>query len=118
VAVLSNGFSAEYGGASGAIISMVTRSGSNRPAGRWYYYHRDQRWDAAPHAARLTSAPAETAAFAQKSPGMSLGGPIVHNRAFYFASAEYISTNSEDRNIIALRPTSRITNRFSPAHSS
>jgi hypothetical protein len=96
VAVLSNGFSAEYGRASGAIVSIVTRSGSNRLAGRGYYYHRDRRWDAAPHAARLTDPPAETAAFSQKSPGMSVGGPIVQNRAFYFASAEYILVNSEN----------------------
>lgn len=109
---MSNGFSAEYGRASGAIVSMVTRSGSNRPVGRRYYYHRDQRWDATPHAARLTSPPSETAAFAQKSPGMSLGGPIVHNRAFYFASAEFISTNSE--NIV----TSPVLPVFRPGVSS
>ena len=55
--VLSNSYSAEYGQASGAVISLVTRFGSNQNHGRLFYYHRDDRWDATPGAAYLVSPP-------------------------------------------------------------
>ena len=41
--VVSNSFSAEYGESSGAIVSVVTRSGTNDVNGRGFYYHRDVR---------------------------------------------------------------------------
>ena len=43
---LSNNFSAEYGHAAGAVISVLTRSGTNTFEGRVFYYHRDDAWDA------------------------------------------------------------------------
>ncbi|HEV3216993.1 MAG TPA: carboxypeptidase regulatory-like domain-containing protein [Vicinamibacterales bacterium] len=84
--VLSNNFDAEYGQASGVVLNVVTKSGTNRRAGRVYYYHRDDRWDATSHAARLVGL--EKSTFEQKVAGGSLGGPIVRNRAFYFGSFE------------------------------
>jgi carboxypeptidase family protein/TonB-dependent receptor-like protein len=84
--VLSNNFDAEYGQASGVVLNVVTRSGTNKRAGRVYYYHRDDHWDATSHAARLVGQKKST--FEQKVAGGSLGGPIVRNRAFFFGSFE------------------------------
>ena len=44
--VLSNQYSAEYGGGAGAIINMVTRGGTNDFSGRVYTYFRDERFNA------------------------------------------------------------------------
>jgi hypothetical protein len=77
-------------------MSIVTRSGSNQPAGRGYYYHRDHRWDASSHAARLTSPRVEDSAFEQKLVGGFFGGPIVHDHAFFFGSAEYTMQDTEN----------------------
>src|SRR5690606_5446449 len=44
-AVMSNQFSAEYGMASGAIVSVVTRSGTNDFRGRGFIFHRDDSFD-------------------------------------------------------------------------
>ena len=44
--VLSNQYSAEYGGGAGAIINMVTRGGTNNFSGRVYTYFRDDRFNA------------------------------------------------------------------------
>ena len=44
--VLSNQYSAEYGGGAGAIINMVTRGGTNEFNGRVYTYFRDDKFNA------------------------------------------------------------------------
>lgn len=44
--VIANQFSAEYGMASGAIVSVVTRSGTNDMQGRLFAFHRDDALDA------------------------------------------------------------------------
>jgi len=93
--VMSNGFGAEFGQASGAIVAIATRSGTNDRHARLFYYHRDQRWDAPSFAARLVSPPLEDSPFEQKIAGGFLGGPIKRNRAFYFASVDHTLVDSE-----------------------
>ena len=93
--VLSNNFSAEYGQASGAIVSVLTRSGTNRLAGRAYYYHRDDRWDASDGAARLAVPPEDKTKLEGKVVGGFIGGPLVRDRFFYFWSTEYTTRNTE-----------------------
>jgi outer membrane receptor protein involved in Fe transport len=83
--VLSNQYSAEYGGGAGAIINMVTRGGSNAFNGRLYTYFRDDTFNS-----RNAFLPDD----AQKPPertlqsGFGLGGPIVRNRAHFYFTIE------------------------------
>ena len=83
--VLSNQYSAEYGGGAGAIINMVTRGGTNSFNGRAYTYFRDDTFNA-----RNAFLPDD----AQKPPertlqsGFGLGGPIVRNRAHFYFTIE------------------------------
>jgi Carboxypeptidase regulatory-like domain/TonB dependent receptor-like, beta-barrel len=93
--VLTSGFGAEFGQASGAIVTIVTRSGSNLLAGRAYYYHRDHALDARPAASDLLGPSATPASFEQKTPGGYAGGPIARDHAFFFASAEGSLTDSQ-----------------------
>ena len=93
--VLSNGYSAEYGQASGAIVSLVTRSGTNQYQGRAFYYHRDDRWDATPGAAYLVSPPETKSALQQQIAGGFIGGPIRRDRVFFFASTEQTNRDTE-----------------------
>jgi hypothetical protein len=44
--VIANQFSAEHGDASGAIVSVVTRAGTNNLQGRGFVFHRDESFDA------------------------------------------------------------------------
>jgi hypothetical protein len=94
--VVSNTFSAEYGQASGAIVNVLTRSGTNSVAGRAFYYHRDDSWDASTAASKLVTPTPPKSKLEQKIVGGFLGGPIRRNRMFYFASAEYTDRLTEN----------------------
>jgi hypothetical protein len=94
--VVSNSFSAEYGQSSGAIVSVVTRSGTNSLSGRGFYYHRDDSWDASTAASKLVTPTPPKAKLEQKIVGGFLGGPIRQNRAFYFGSIEYTKRLTEN----------------------
>lgn len=94
--VVSNSFSAEYGQSSGAIVSVVTRSGTNAMNGRGFYYHRDDSWDASTAASKLVSPAPPKSKLEQKIVGGFFGGPIRRNRAFYFTSIEYTKRLTEN----------------------
>ncbi len=93
--VLSNGFSAEFGQASGAVISLLTRSGTNQYRGRAFYFHRDDRWDATPGAAYLVSPPETKSRLEQQVAGAIVGGPVRRDRMFFFASTEQTNRDTE-----------------------
>ncbi|HXA49054.1 MAG TPA: TonB-dependent receptor [Candidatus Acidoferrum sp.] len=80
--VLSTGYSAEFGRASGGIINTVTRSGSNDTHGTAYWFFRNRALDARdPHSP--INPPEQRTQF-----GASLGGRIVKDKLMYFANVE------------------------------
>lgn len=80
--VLTNMFSAEYGMASGPIVNILTRSGTNDHKGRFGVYSRSNKLDARDYFAT------GEAPFNQQWYSGNLGGPIVRNRLHYFGSFE------------------------------
>ena len=83
--VLSNQYSAEYGGGAGAIINMVTRGGTNTFSGRAYTYFRDDRFNARGHfLPRDAQKPDERTLQA----GFAVGGPIVRDHAHFYFTIE------------------------------
>ena len=85
-AVITNQFNAEYGMASGAIISVITRSGTNDLQGRVFGFHRDDSFDAQDPFSKAQGS--GKAPFSQQRYGGFLGGPLVKDRFHYFASYE------------------------------
>jgi hypothetical protein len=83
--VLSNQYSAEYGGGAGAIINMVTRGGTNAFTGRVYTYFRDDRFNSRGHFLP-DGAPKPEERTLQA--GFGIGGPIVRNRAHFYFTLE------------------------------
>ncbi len=80
--VLTNGYSAEFGRASGGVINTVTRSGGNNVHGTGYWFFRNQDFNARdPYA---TVNPKER----RDQFGGSIGGPIKKDKLFYFFNAE------------------------------
>src|SRR5436190_2941485 len=77
--VSSNTYGAELGRSGGAVINVVTKSGSNGTHGSLFYYLRDGRV-AAIHPFVRKKYPDRQHQF-----GGTMGGPIVRNKIFYFA---------------------------------
>jgi hypothetical protein len=82
--VLSSGYSAEFGRATGGVINTVTRSGSNDIHGTGYWFFRNQDFGARDRYAASVS-PETRHQF-----GGSVGGPIVKDKLFYFFNGEGI----------------------------
>lgn len=80
--VLSSGYSAEFGRASGGVINTVTRSGTNELHGTAYWFFRNRSLNARDRYA--TYNPREV----RHQAGASLGGPVRKDRLFYFGNAE------------------------------
>src|SRR5687767_2879633 len=84
--VVTTPFTAEYGRAPGATISVTTKSGSNSLKGTGYYYFRDERFDANTFFANRSALPKPTNN--QNQFGGSFGGPLRAGTAFFFADYE------------------------------
>lgn len=80
--VLTNMFTAEYGTASGPIVNILTRSGTNQLRGRFSAFTRNNELDARPFFAT------GEAPFSQQFYSGYVGGPIVRDRVHYFGSFE------------------------------
>ena len=77
--VSSNTYGAELGRSGGAVVNVVTKSGSNQLHGSDFYFLRDSGFGAThPY---LDFTPHDQ----QQQFGFTLGGPIQRNRAFFFA---------------------------------
>lgn len=87
VQVITNQFSAEYGRASGGRVNLVSRSGTNKFRGRAFYFYRDDNFNA--NTWNNNRNGIGRPPFTNHNPGFTFGGPIVKNRAFFFAAYEY-----------------------------
>jgi outer membrane receptor protein involved in Fe transport len=99
VQVKSSGYNAEYGGATGGVINVITKSGTNSFRGSVIAYFLHDALIADPRESlRLSPESDDVAEYIQYDedsyrriePGFTLGGPIVSDRAWFFAS--YIPT--------------------------
>lgn len=77
--------SAEYGQSSGAVVNIASRSGSNEFHGALFEYLRNDAFDARNFFDFTSRKPPP---FKRNQFGGSLGGPIVKNKTFFFASYE------------------------------
>ena len=82
--VNSNSFAAEYGRAGGAVINVVTKSGTNELHGSAFEFYRDKALNANSAINELNNRPKSPYHYNQF--GGTLGGPIRRNRDFYFFS--------------------------------
>jgi hypothetical protein len=78
-------YAPEFGGKSGAVINVVSRSGSNDLHGSLFEFVRNNVFDAKNF---FDSAAAPIPPFRQNQFGGTLGGPILKNKTFFFLSYE------------------------------
>jgi hypothetical protein len=86
--VITSGFSAELGRSSGAQVTFVTRSGTNNFRGTLFEYYQTDKFMARSYASNVNGTAKE--AFNQHIFGGSFGGPIIKDRAFFFANLQIL----------------------------
>jgi hypothetical protein len=84
--VVNIGAAPEFGRAIGGIVSAVTKSGSNDLSGSGYGYFRNKTLNAQDFLSKQQGL--EKSDFDRQQWGGSIGGPLVHNKTFYFGAAD------------------------------
>ena len=108
MAVISNAFSAEYGWTAGPALNIVTKSGTNNFHGEGLFLIRPGDWQAetfstdgfCPPSVATCVTPSTLVAInpvdipdALQQYSGTIGGPIVEDRTFFFATADYTRQN-------------------------
>lgn len=84
--VQTNSYSAEFGRGNGAIMNAMIKSGTNNFHGDLYEFFRNDALDAANSTVKQQGFGREP--YKQNQFGVTLGGPIIKNRTFFFADYE------------------------------
>lgn len=110
-------YSARYGRAGGGVISVVTKSGTNRFSGSLYEFHRSQVFDAIPYF--YTGPKEDRPEYLQNQFGGTIGGPVYlplfgeggkafydgRNKTFFFFSTEFYRQKKPGQFIEGFAPT-------------
>ena len=78
----TSNFKAEFGRASGAVVNLVTKRGGNEWHGSAYHFFQNEKLNA--RGALLSQRPERRL----NMPGVTLGGPVVRNKLFFFGGYE------------------------------
>jgi carboxypeptidase family protein len=108
ITILSNAFSSEFGWTSGPALNIVTKSGTNGLHGEGIFMIRPGDWQAKTFSTKNFCAPSVLSCVtpatliainpvdipdALKQYSGSIGGPIIKDRTFFFAAADYTRQN-------------------------
>jgi hypothetical protein len=91
--VVTSNFSAEYGRASGGIVNVATRAGSNAFHGTAYAFNRISKL--ASNGFDNNAKALARGVFARNQFGYSAGGRILRDKLFFFNSTEWIRVRSQ-----------------------
>jgi Carboxypeptidase regulatory-like domain/TonB dependent receptor len=97
--VVTNNFSAEYGRASGGIVNLTTKSGTNQLHGSAWEFNRLSAYTANTYANDAANQAAGSivdpkGAYTRNVFGFAAGGPIIKNKLFMFESTEWTRVRS------------------------
>ena len=104
--VVTSGGVAEFGRASGGVVNILTKSGTNDFRGSLYGFFRNQRFDA-----RNPLAPAKDL-LTQAQYGVTIGGPLRRDRTFFFSNFEQTRRNYSAVLTISPAAVDSINNRL------
>ena len=94
--VLTSNFTAEFGRASGGIVNVATKSGTNDFHGTAYEFNRVSRFSSNSFQNNANEQPKSV--FTRNQFGYSAGGPAIKNKLFFFSSTEWIRVRSDATN--------------------
>jgi outer membrane receptor protein involved in Fe transport len=90
--VITSNFSAQFGRATGGIVNVATKSGTNAFHGTVYEFFRNDKLSTNSFDNKARGN--EKGKFDRYQTGFSLGGPIVRDKLHFFSSLEYIRIRS------------------------
>ncbi len=100
--VVTSNFSAQYGRASGGVVNVLTKSGTNNFRGTGYEFYRSDGLSTNTFDNKANGI--EKGEFTRHQLGFSIGGPIRRDKAHFFSNLEYIRVRSADT-VISWVPT-------------
>jgi outer membrane receptor protein involved in Fe transport len=103
--VITSNFSAEYGRASGGIVNVATRAGSNAFHGSLYEFNRISALASNGFANNANEIP--KGVFTRNQFGYSVGGRVIKDKLFFFSSTEWTRIRSTGE-VISLIPTPQL----------
>ncbi|MGD0415449.1 MAG: carboxypeptidase regulatory-like domain-containing protein [Terriglobales bacterium] len=86
--VSTSSFTAEYGRASGGVVNVATKSGTNGLHGSGYEFNRLSALASNTYDNNANGIP--RAGFTRNQFGYSIGGPIIKNKLFFFNTTEWV----------------------------
>jgi hypothetical protein len=84
--MITQRYKAEYGRSNGGVMNIVTKGGTNHYQGSWFTMLRDKSMNAQTETERLTET--DKPDYRRYQFGGSFGGPVVQNKAHFFAAFE------------------------------
>ncbi len=87
IRIQESSYSAEYGQSMGGVVNFITKSGTNQFHGTLFEYFRNEKLDARNY---FNVAPALKPPFRLNQFGGTLGGPIKHDKIFFFVNYEAV----------------------------
>jgi hypothetical protein len=102
-------YDAEFGGKSGGVINVITKSGSNNIHGSVFEFVRNDIFDAKNFFISPTSSKPP---FKQNQLGASIGGPIQKNKSFFFADYEGVRIRQSETQLFHVPTALQRTGNF------
>ncbi|MGA2719355.1 MAG: carboxypeptidase regulatory-like domain-containing protein [Candidatus Acidiferrales bacterium] len=109
--VITNNFDAQYGRASGGVINLVTKSGTNGFHGDAWEFNRLSAYTANTYANVINGVP--KGIYTRNDFGYTIGGPAIKNKLFFFQSTEWLRVRS-GANLQAYVPTPQLIAASAP----
>ena len=110
--ILTNNFTAEFGRASGGVVNVITKSGTNQFHGTAYEFNRVS--DLSSNSFNNNAYGLPKSVFARNQFGYSAGGPIKKDKLFVFSSTEWIRIRS-NANAEVVLPDANLISAAAPS---
>ena len=81
--VIDAGYKAEFGRGAGGVVNVLTKSGTDQLKGSAFFFYRHDSLDSSPVSGQ------DPQKLKRYNSGVTLGGPVVRDRAWYFGSFEH-----------------------------
>jgi hypothetical protein len=109
--VQAGAYSAEYGNVAGGVINLQSKSGTNNFHASLFEFFRNDALDAADFFSNQTGQPKNALRYNQF--GGSVGGPIRHNKTFFFADYQGTVTHSAQPMVTSVPLSGQRSGNFS-----